>query len=119
MQLPKSVTSEIDHWLTKFPADQPRSAVIAGLLKAQEHNNGWLSDEIMNAVAEYLIIPAVEVFEVAILFIIFDLETAYLFPWALALRSVGWPGFAAMLVFLGVLLIGFVYEWRTGALEWE
>ena len=56
---------------------------------------------------------------VAILFIIFDLETAFLFPWALSLRQIGWAGFSAMMLFLGLLLAGFVYEWRKGALEWE
>lgn len=56
---------------------------------------------------------------VAILFIIFDLETAFLFPWALVLRHVGWMGLIAMFVFLGVLLVGFVYEWKRGALDWE
>ena len=55
---------------------------------------------------------------VAILFIIFDLEIAFFFPWAVALREVGMVGFWAMMVFLGVL-IGFIYEWRKGALEWE
>jgi NADH-quinone oxidoreductase subunit A len=56
---------------------------------------------------------------VAILFIIFDLEVAFLFPWAVALREVGAFGFWSMMVFLGVLTIGFVYEWRKGALEWD
>lgn len=56
---------------------------------------------------------------VAILFIIFDLETAFFFPWALVLRRIGWFGFAAMMVFLGLLVIGFIYEWKRGALEWE
>ncbi|MDR2877687.1 MAG: NADH-quinone oxidoreductase subunit A [Chromatiales bacterium] len=56
---------------------------------------------------------------VAILFIIFDLEIAFLFPWAVALDSVGMFGFIAMLIFLGVLVIGFIYEWKKGALEWE
>jgi len=56
---------------------------------------------------------------VAILFIIFDLEVAFLFPWAVAFKGVGWFGFWAMMVFLGVLTIGFVYEWRKGALEWD
>lgn len=56
---------------------------------------------------------------VAILFIIFDLETAFLFPWAIVLRTIGWFGFAAMMVFLGILVVGFIYEWRKGALEWE
>ena len=56
---------------------------------------------------------------VAILFIIFDLEIAFLFPWAIALDSVGLFGFVAMMIFLGVLVIGFAYEWMKGALEWE
>jgi NADH-quinone oxidoreductase subunit A len=56
---------------------------------------------------------------VAILFIIFDLETAFFFPWALVLRKIGWGGFAAMMLFLGLLVIGFIYEWKRGALEWE
>ncbi len=56
---------------------------------------------------------------VAILFIIFDLEIAFLFPWAVALKDIGLVGFWAMMIFLVVLTIGFVYEWRRGALEWE
>jgi NADH-quinone oxidoreductase subunit A len=56
---------------------------------------------------------------VAILFIIFDLEIAFLFPWAVALNEVGMAGFLAMMVFLGVLVVGFIYEWKKGALEWE
>ena len=56
---------------------------------------------------------------VAILFIIFDLEIAFLFPWAVVLEDIGWFGFAAMVVFLGILVIGFIYEWKKGALEWE
>ncbi len=56
---------------------------------------------------------------VAILFIIFDLEVAFLFPWAVALGSIGMLGFWSMVVFLGVLTVGFVYEWKKGALEWE
>lgn len=56
---------------------------------------------------------------VAILFIIFDLETAFLFPWGVALRHVGWLGVCAMGFFLFLLLVGFLYEWRRGALEWE
>ena len=56
---------------------------------------------------------------VAILFILFDLEIAFLFPWAVALRDIGASGFWAMMVFLGILVVGFVYEWRKGALDWE
>ena len=56
---------------------------------------------------------------VAILFIIFDLEVAFLFPWAVALQDIGTFGFWSMMIFLVVLSIGFVYEWRKGALEWE
>ena len=56
---------------------------------------------------------------VAILFIIFDLEVAFLFPWAISLGQIGMMGFWSMIIFLGILTIGFVYEWRKGALEWE
>jgi NADH-quinone oxidoreductase subunit A len=56
---------------------------------------------------------------VAILFIVFDLEVAFLFPWAVVVRQIGWYGFAAMGVFLALLLLGFAYEWKKGALEWE
>jgi NADH-quinone oxidoreductase subunit A len=56
---------------------------------------------------------------VAILFIIFDLEVAFLFPWAVALGDIGVFGFWSMMLFLAVLTVGFVYEWRKGALEWE
>jgi NADH-quinone oxidoreductase subunit A len=56
---------------------------------------------------------------VAILFIIFDLEVAFLFPWAITLGNIGLFGFWSMMVFLGVLTIGFIYEWKKGALEWE
>jgi NADH-quinone oxidoreductase subunit A len=56
---------------------------------------------------------------VSILFIIFDLEVAFLFPWAVAFKEVGVFGFWSMMVFLGVLTIGFIYEWRKGALEWD
>ena len=56
---------------------------------------------------------------VAILFIIFDLEVAFLFPWAVTFGSLGDLGFWSMMMFLGVLTVGFVYEWRKGALEWD
>jgi NADH-quinone oxidoreductase subunit A len=56
---------------------------------------------------------------VAILFIIFDLEVTFLFPWAITLKETGLFGFWSMLVFLGILTVGFIYEWKKGALEWE
>jgi NADH-quinone oxidoreductase subunit A len=56
---------------------------------------------------------------VAILFIIFDLEVAFLFPWAVSLGNIGMFGFWSMMFFLGILTIGFIYEWKKGALEWE
>jgi NADH-quinone oxidoreductase subunit A len=56
---------------------------------------------------------------IAILFILFDLEIAFLFPWAVVLQEIGLFGFVAMMVFLGILVVGFVYEWKKGALEWE
>ncbi|HYP68881.1 MAG TPA: NADH-quinone oxidoreductase subunit A [Thiobacillaceae bacterium] len=56
---------------------------------------------------------------IAILFILFDLEIAFLFPWAVVLKEIGLFGFVAMAIFLGILVIGFIYEWMKGALEWE
>jgi NADH-quinone oxidoreductase subunit A len=56
---------------------------------------------------------------VAILFILFDLEIAFLFPWAVVLQEIGWFGFNAMFIFLAILVLGFIYEWKKGALEWE
>ena len=56
---------------------------------------------------------------VAILFIIFDLEIAFLFPWAISLGNIGILGFTSMMIFLFILTIGFIYEWKKGALDWE
>ena len=56
---------------------------------------------------------------VAILFIIFDLEIAFLFPWAISLGKIGFLGFVSMMIFLFILTVGFVYEWKKGALDWE
>ena len=56
---------------------------------------------------------------VAILFILFDLEIAFLFPWAVSLREIGPVGFWAMMIFLAILVVGFIYEWKKGALDWE
>ncbi len=56
---------------------------------------------------------------VAILFILFDLEIAFLFPWAVSLKEIGLVGFSAMMIFLAILVVGFAYEWKKGALDWE
>ena len=56
---------------------------------------------------------------IAIIFILFDLEIAFLFPWAVALQGVGLAGFAAVAIFLAILVVGFAYEWKKGALDWE
>jgi NADH-quinone oxidoreductase subunit A len=56
---------------------------------------------------------------VAILFILFDLEIAFLFPWAVSLHEIGMAGFWSMMLFLGILVVGFAYEWKKGALDWE
>ena len=56
---------------------------------------------------------------VAILFIIFDLEIAFLFPWAISLGNIGFIGFSSMMIFLLILTVGFIYEWKKGALDWE
>jgi NADH-quinone oxidoreductase subunit A len=56
---------------------------------------------------------------IAILFILFDLEIAFLFPWAVALKEIGWLGFVDMMIFLAILVLGFAYMWIKGALDWE
>ena len=56
---------------------------------------------------------------VAILFILFDLEIAFLFPWAIALQEIHFAGFMSMMIFLAILVVGFIYEWKKGALDWE
>ena len=56
---------------------------------------------------------------VAILFILFDLEIAFLFPWATVINEIGFAGFVSMMIFLAILVVGFIYEWMKGALEWE
>ena len=56
---------------------------------------------------------------VAILFILFDLEITFLFPWAVVLDTLGLQGFIVMMIFLGILVVGFIYEWKKGALDWE
>jgi NADH-quinone oxidoreductase subunit A len=56
---------------------------------------------------------------IAILFILFDLESAFLFPWAIVLKEIGWFGVIGMTIFLGILVVGFIYEWKKGALEWD
>lgn len=61
----------------------------------------------------------VKYYLIAILFILFDLETAFFFPWAVSLRNIGWFGFISMMIFLSMLVVGFIYEWKSGALEWE
>jgi NADH-quinone oxidoreductase subunit A len=61
----------------------------------------------------------VKYYLIAILFILFDLETAFFFPWAVSLKDIGWFGFGSMMIFLSILVIGFIYEWKAGALEWE
>jgi len=72
--LTSSTRASMDHWLTKFPAEQQRSAVIQSLMAAQEQNGGWLTEELMDAVAEYLQLPNVQVYEVASFYSMFDLE---------------------------------------------
>jgi len=56
---------------------------------------------------------------IAVLFILFDVEIIFLYPWAVVFRQLGWFGFIEMLIFVGILLVGYIYAWRQGALEWE
>ena len=68
---------------------------------------------------DVLVMGEVRFYLVAILFIIFDLEIAFLFPWAISLGNIGLLGFSSMMIFLFILTIGFIYEWKKGALDWE
>jgi NADH-quinone oxidoreductase subunit A len=61
---------------------------------------------------------SVKFYLVAMIFLLFDIEVAFLYPWAMALRDLGWPGFVQVLLFMGLLLTGYVYVWRKGALDW-
>ena len=61
---------------------------------------------------------SVKFYLVAMIFLLFDIEVAFLYPWAMALRDLGWPGFAQVLLFMGLLLAGYIYVWRKGALDW-
>jgi NADH-quinone oxidoreductase subunit A len=62
---------------------------------------------------------SVKFYLVAMIFLLFDIEIAFLYPWALALRDLGWNGFLQVVLFLGLLLVGYLYVWRTGALDWD
>ena len=62
---------------------------------------------------------SVKFYLTAILFIVFDVEVVFMYPWAVVFRQLGWTGFTAMAIFLGVAVIGLLYEWRKGALEWD
>ena len=62
---------------------------------------------------------SVRYFLIAVLFVVFDVETIFLFPWAVVIPDIGFFGYAAMMLFLAILIVGFVYEWKKGALEWE
>jgi NADH-quinone oxidoreductase subunit A len=61
---------------------------------------------------------SVKFYLVAMIFLLFDIEVAFLYPWAMALRDLGWPGFVQVLLFMGLLLAGYTYIWRKGALDW-
>ena len=74
VDLSSDLKAHIDHWCEKFPSDQRRSAVVAALLQAQEENHGYLTGELMNAIAAYLGIPPIEVFEVATFYDMFEFE---------------------------------------------
>lgn len=96
--------------------------IILGLLCGdKKHNNAKLEPYEcgFDAQGDARVPFDIRFYLVAILFILFDLETAFFFPWALALRDIGWFGWVSMMVFLGFLLIGFAFEWYKGALEWE
>ena len=97
------------------------SGVIARLTRAQNPDSEKLSPYEcgFEAFEDARMKFDVRYYLVAILFILFDLEIAFLFPWAIVLQDIGWFGFAAMMLFLAILVVGFIYEWKKGALEWD
>jgi NADH-quinone oxidoreductase subunit A len=104
------------------------SLITAAGLVALSHLTGpKIYDKIKYSVYECGVDPlaparvrvSVKFYLVALTFIVFDLEATFLYPWAVLFRSLGWYGFFAMLFFLGMLVIGLVYEWKKGALEWQ
>jgi len=101
--------------------DQRQALVIPGLVAFQQPDPEKLSayECGFNAFDDARMKFDVRFYLVAILFIIFDLEVAFLFPWAVAFGKLGATGFWSMLVFLAVLTVGFAYEWKKGALEWD
>jgi NADH-quinone oxidoreductase subunit A len=94
----------IGHFFAREPTDRDK-------LSAYECGFEAFADSRMKFDVRYYL--------VAILFIVFDLEIVFLFPWAVALGSIGVAGLIAMVVFLGILTVGFIYEWKKGALEWD
>lgn len=97
------------------------SKILAFLLKTNRPNPAKLSpfECGFDAFEDARLRFDVRFYLVAILFIVFDLEVAFLFPWAVVIHKIGWGGFWAMAVFLLILIVGFIYEWKKGALEWE
>src|SRR3989338_5587254 len=72
--IPEKILQEIDHWMSKYPANQKQSAVLSALMLVQEHNGGWLTDELIKAVADYLGMPHIAAFEVATFYTMFELQ---------------------------------------------
>jgi len=98
------VGTGLGHWFSQAPDDKEK-------LSSYECGFEAFEDSRMKFDVRYYL--------VAILFIVFDLEIAFLFPWAVALDSIGTFGLVAMAIFLLILVVGFIYEWKKGALEWD
>jgi len=106
-------------------------AVVGGLVVLILSLSSWLGPKRNNAIKEVpfecgwapLAQPgdrhAIRFYLIAILFVLFDIEIVFLFPWAAVFRELGTPGFLSMLTFMGILILGLVYAWKRGALEWE
>ena len=106
-------------------------AVMGGIVLLILGLSSWLGPKRTNAIKEVpfecgwapIASPSdrqhIRFYLIAILFVLFDIEIIFLFPWAAVFRELGWPGFASMLSFLGVLVLGLIYAWKRGALEWE
>jgi len=95
--------------------------LVLSWLLGQQRRNAATDDPFESgvvSVGDSQIRISVEFYLIAIFFVIFDLETVFIFAWAVAFFELGWQGYVAMLVFIGILVLALIYEWRSGALEW-
>jgi NADH-quinone oxidoreductase subunit A len=97
------------------------SVVLSGLLGPRKPTPEKLAPYEcgMPAVGDARERQSIQFYLVAMIFLLFDIEVAFIYPWAMALRDLGWPGFVQLVLFMGLLLFGYIYVWRKGVLDWN